>query len=265
MNAFSHIPRSSRLQHYVTMVWEIIGNHNVKETILPQGIVEIIFNFADRVDGLMPFCKTTIQAPRCFVQGINTHIIYAEYTGQHHLFGIRLHPCRVQDLLGILPSELNNTTIDLTLINPQFNRLWHQLAELNTFGEKLHLLEKDLPIIAETTPDRSKMLSDLFLADTTERFQTVDELAREVCYSPRQLNRVSHNLFGLSAEDLINYKKFVQSVKLIHYENKSLTDVAYRTGFYDQSHFCRVFKSYTGMTPNQYKKGKGANPFHILT
>lgn len=81
MNTFSHIPSSSRLQHYVTVVWEIQGDYNVKETILPQGIVEIIFNFAERVDGMMPFTKTTIQAARCFVQGINTHLINVEYTG----------------------------------------------------------------------------------------------------------------------------------------------------------------------------------------
>ena len=265
MNAYSHIPHSSRLQHYVQMVWEVVGNHNVRETILPQGIVEIIFNFAERVEGLMPFSNTPMQAPRCFVQGINTHNIHASYKGQHHLFGIRLHAHRVQDLLGILPSEVNNTTLDLTLLKPRFDQLWHQLGELNTFPEKVHLLEKNLPRIAETSCDRSKMLSDLFISDTIDRFQNVDELAKEVCYSTRQLNRVSHTLFGLSAEDLVIYKKFVRSVKLIHHDKKSLTDVAYSSGFYDQSHFCRVFKSYTGMTPNQYKKSKGPNPFHIIS
>lgn len=265
MNVFSHIPVTSRLHHFVTVVWEIQGSYNVKETILPQGIVEIIFNFAERVDGMMPFSKTTIQAPRCFVQGINTGLIQVEYTGQHHLFGIRLYPCRVQDLLGILPSELTNATIDLTLVSAEFNRLWHQLAELDSFTAKLLLLERDFPQLAEAAYDRPKMLSDLFLADNIDRFQNVDELAKEVCYSPRQLNRVAHSLFGLSAEDLVVYKKFLQSVKLIHSDNRSLTDIAYHSGFYDQSHFCRVFKLHSGMTPSQYKKAKGPQPFHILT
>ena len=127
------------------------------------------------------------------------------------------------------------------------------------------MLERDFPQLAEAAYDRPKMLSDLFLADNIDRFQNVDELAKEVCYSPRQLNRVAHSLFGLSAEDLVVYKKFLQSVKLIHSDNRSLTDIAYHSGFYDQSHFCRVFKLHSGMTPSQYKKAKGPQPFHILT
>lgn len=33
----------------------------------------------------------------------------------------------------------------------------------------------------------------------------------------------------------------------------SLADIACAAGFYDQSHFCKVFKSQTGVTPEQYR------------
>lgn len=32
-----------------------------------------------------------------------------------------------------------------------------------------------------------------------------------------------------------------------------LTEVAYDQGFYDQAHFIRIFKSFTGITPSKYK------------
>jgi AraC-like DNA-binding protein len=265
MSASIHIPYASRLQDYVTAVWEVKGQHNVRETILPQGVVEIIFNFADSVSGDLPFGNTLMQAPRCFIQGMFTQVMHAEYAGHHHLLGIRLHPHRVRAMLDILPSELNNVTVDLTLIRPEFNTLWHQLAELTSFSEKALLIESELPDLSDRVCERSKTLSDLFLTETTEGFRSVDELAKQVCYSPRQLNRVVQDLYGVSAEELTTYKKFLQSVKLIHVETLSLTDVAYTSGFYDQSHFCRVFKSYTGMTPNQYKKQKGDQPFHIIS
>ena len=264
MPTFSYIPSSSRLQHYVTMVWELFGDQDVKETILPQGIVEIVFNFADKVEGFLPFSKTSIRAPRCFIQGMHTHMLHAEYTGRHHLLGIRLHPHQVYDLVGVLPAEINNNSVDLALLRPGFDRVWHQLAGMKTFTEKLQLLEKELPQLAESTCGRSQMLSNLFLSDHSEGFETVDHLAKQVCWSPRQLSRVTQNLFGFSAEDLVTYKKFLQSVKMIHLDHKSLTDIAYRSGFYDQAHFCRVFKSYTGMTPNHYRKRKGILPFHLL-
>jgi AraC-like DNA-binding protein len=213
----------------------------------------------------MPQSKTVLQPARCFVQGIHTHSVHAEYTGQQHLFGVRLHPYRIQTFLGILPSELNNSAIDLTLIKPRFDQLWHQLIETPFFDERVRLLERELPHLSAPVCDRSKHLSDLFLAGRAENFQTVDELAQQVCYSSRQLNRVAHNLFGLSAAELTVYKKIVESIKLIHVGSKSLTDIAYNAGFYDQAHFSRVFKSYTGMMPKEYKKRKSELPFHIIS
>jgi AraC-like DNA-binding protein len=33
-----------------------------------------------------------------------------------------------------------------------------------------------------------------------------------------------------------------------------LSEIAYLTGFSDQSHFTRIFKKYTGKNPSSYKK-----------
>jgi AraC-like DNA-binding protein len=260
-----HIPVNAQLREYISFIWEIEGGHSVHETILPQGAVEIIFNFAGVVTGIMPFGQEAIEAPRCFAQGVNTHIVQAAYSGQHHLFGIRLLAHRVQDLLGILPSELNNSTVDLTLIKPWFNELWHQLVEAGSFDARVSILQAELPVLSQAACQRSQRLSHLFSVDGMEAFQTVDDLAKEVCYSSRQLNRVAHNLFGLSAEELTGYKKFLEGVKLIHTGSQSLTGVAYQSGFYDQSHFCRTFKAYAGMTPKQYEKNKSTLPFHLFS
>lgn len=37
-------------------------------------------------------------------------------------------------------------------------------------------------------------------------------------------------------------------------KHKPMTEVALDTGFYDQSHFIKAFKNYTGVTPEQYQK-----------
>lgn len=226
-------------------------------------MVEIVFSFADEISGILPHKKLLEKVSRCFIQGMHTHIVHSEYAGFHHLFGIQLYPHRVKDLLGILPAELNNITLDLTLIHPFFNRLWHQLSEATSFEERIKIAEVELPVLDSNHNQRSEQITRLFLQNGSTAFQTVDELAKQVYYSTRQLNRVAHQLFGFSADELTVYKKFIESVKLIHTENNSLTSVAYEAGFYDQAHFCRVFKSFTGFTPNQYKKQKSHQPFHL--
>lgn len=253
----------SHLQQYIPLLWEVNGRADAKEIILPQGVVEIVFSFADEISGILPHRQSSEKVSCCFIQGMHTHIVHSQCKGIHHLFGIHLHPHRIQELLGILPSELNNITVDLTLINPFFNRLWHQLSEATSFEERVKIAERELPVLDNNHNQRSEQITRLFRQNGTNAFQTVDELAKQVYYSPRQLNRVTHQLFGFSADELTVYKKFIESVKLIHTENNALTSVAYEAGFYDQAHFCRVFKSYTGITPNQYKKQKSHLPFHL--
>ena len=259
------IPHTSRLCDYVSMIWQAEGVHQESEAIIPQGVVDIIFNFSEAISGIKPVENSVFHAPRCFLFGMHTRVMHAQYSTRHLLLGIRLHPYQVQAMLGVHPSEIKNLTIDLSLILPEMDSLWHRLIELKTFEERVQLLEEQLPHIADDHNIRNKALSDLFLKHGVESFQSVDELSRQVCYSPRQLHRVAHDLFGLSAEELTLFKKFIQSVNLMHGDRVSLTEVAYKAGFYDQAHFCRVFKTFTGITPGLYRKRKGVLPFHIIS
>ena len=265
MSAQIHIPLRSPLQDYVTAIWEAKATPGCRETILPQGIVEIIFNFSDPMSATMPEGFQILKAPRCFIQGMNTNVVQVNCSGYHHLFGIRLHPHMIKSMFGILPSELKNSSIDLSLLRPGFDELWEQLAEAKDFNARVNIIENNFSIPINKACQRSGFLSNLFLSGGVDSFQSVETLAKEVCYSTRQLNRITNNLFGISAEELTVYKKFKESVNYMHVSEGSLTDVAYQAGFYDQSHFCKVFKSYTGITAKNYRDSKSATPFHIFS
>ncbi|HZH96429.1 MAG TPA: DUF6597 domain-containing transcriptional factor [Flavisolibacter sp.] len=264
MDARIYIPVKTQLSEYITSVWEVFGRKTINETILPQGVIEIVFNLADAMHGYFN-SAAAVQAPLCFVQGMHTKVVHVSYTGQQHLFGVRLQPHMVKGLLGILPLELNNRLIDLTLIKPRFNTLWHQLNEASSFEERVKLIEHEFPVINDTSCARTQRLCNLFFSDDIENFGSPDSLSRQIFYSSRHLNRKTHSLFGMCAEELISYKKFLHAVKMMHVEKSSLTTIAYRSGFYDQSHFCRIFKTYAGITAKQYGAGKSELPFHLFS
>jgi AraC-like DNA-binding protein len=260
-----HIPARSQLKEYVTSIWEVFGSQNIKETILPQGVVEMIFNLGDPMSGLMPYTTETFHAPLCFIQGINTQMVHVSYSGQQHLFGIRLQPGMVKSLIGVIPSELKNTLVDLTLIKPGFKVLWNQLKEAPSFQERVKLIEAGFPVLSAAVCLRTQKLCDLFLADGLQDFQSLDCLSEQIYFSPRHLNRKAQSIFGISAEELITYKKFLHAVKLMHSGNDTLTSIGYESGFFDQAHFCRIFKSYSGLTPRQYRQNKSELPFHLFS
>lgn len=265
MTTHIHIPFRSALSNYVTAIWETAAPGVSQELILPQGVVELVFNLSGPMQGILPHSHTAVTAPDHFIQGWNTHLVQVQYTGKQHLFGIRLQPYMVKPLLGILPSESKDTLIDLSLIKPAFRSLWHQLNEAPGFAERVAIIEKEFPVLTQQICTRTQYFCNLFTSAGEQPFQTIDELSKQIYYSSRQLNRKAQGLFGVSAEELVIHKKFRTAVELMHVQHRSLTDIAHQAGFYDQAHFCRIFKNYTGLTAKQYQLRKSELPFHLFS
>jgi AraC-like DNA-binding protein len=45
-----------------------------------------------------------------------------------------------------------------------------------------------------------------------------------------------------------------KAIELLKDPKNSLADIAYLTGFSDQSHFTRIFKKFTGKNPSEFRK-----------
>ena len=265
MKSKVYIPSRSALSSYITAIWETQSQGISKEMILPKGMVEMVFNLSDPMMGILPHQSKASNAPNCFVQGLNTHLVNVRYSGEQHLFGINLETYMVKPLLGILPSECKDTLIDLTLINPLFNQVWHQLKEASSFQERVVVIEHVFPALDQVKCTRTHHFCNIFSNSMMEVPTSVDMLTKHICYSSRQLNRKSQSLFGLTTEELLIHKKFRTAVSLMHDDAKPLTSIAYEAGFYDQAHFCRVFKNYTGLTAKDYQLQKSDLPFHIFS
>lgn len=247
------------------MIWEVEGTPYYQcEFILPRGYIEIIFNFSNDVLYSTSKCKLFQKAPLCSIQGFNTLPVQGYYKNHHHFFGIRLKPIAVKQLLGVNPGELTNEVIDLTLIDKSYSSVWHQLATCNSFKEKVELIKPLFQKIFHQTDHKTDYFNNILYNENPNfDWQSVAHFANHSGLSSRQLQRVSNDFFGLSPNELLRYKRFTKAVKLIHQNQFSLTQIAYESGFFDQAHFVRVFKSFSGITPKAYKNKKGILPFHI--
>lgn len=73
-----------------------------------------------------------------------------------------------------------------------------------------------------------------------------------------------YELTGMNTEQTLLYLKYLKAINLIHYSGLSLTQIAYACEFSDQSHFIKVFKSFTELTPNEYKNRKSEIACHYF-
>ncbi|SDF77437.1 chromate resistance protein ChrB domain-containing protein [Chitinophaga filiformis] len=72
---------------------------------------------------------------------------------------------------------------------------------------------------------------------------------------PSYLSREFSRYFDdLSFGEYIRKLRIDKAIQLLTTTDHSLTEIAYLTGFSDQSHFTRTFKKFTGKSPSGYKK-----------
>ena len=83
--------------------------------------------------------------------------------------------------------------------------------------------------------------------------QASDELEINPTYLSREFSKYFENLsFG----EYIRKLRIEKAMHLMDTTAYPLTEIAYLTGFSDQSHFTRIFKKQVGQTPTIYRKNK---------
>ncbi len=82
---------------------------------------------------------------------------------------------------------------------------------------------------------------------------SLEYLSSQLGLHPVHLSRVIPKYFSTTLGDYSRQIKIKNAINFMVSSKKSLTDISYECGFYDQSHFTRTFKSYMGMTPRQFR------------
>lgn len=81
------------------------------------------------------------------------------------------------------------------------------------------------------------------------------ELSQSLNVHPSYLSREFSKYFeDLSFGDYIRKLRIEKAIHLLDESKHSLAEIAYLTGFSDQSHFNRIFKKYIGKNPSEYRK-----------
>jgi AraC-like DNA-binding protein len=122
-----------------------------------------------------------------------------------------------------------------------FLQIYHQYLKLEK-GQKIPGWAKALKEIIQDQLDTNMTLS---------LQQASEELEINPAYLSREFSKYFDNLsFG----DYMRKLRIEKACQLIETDKHSLTEIAYLTGFSDQSHFNRIFKKHTGHSPSVYKK-----------
>ncbi len=83
---------------------------------------------------------------------------------------------------------------------------------------------------------------------------SVDEMAEEFYMSRPYLSAKFKKETNMTLTDFILNEKTEEAKRLLRYSDKSASAIAAYLGFSSHGHFCKVFKKYAGLTPNEYRE-----------
>jgi AraC family transcriptional regulator len=83
---------------------------------------------------------------------------------------------------------------------------------------------------------------------------SIDSLAQEAGLHPGHVVAQFRAWFGGSPGELVRQRRVDLAVDLILRTELSLTEIAHRAGYYDQSHFTNDVRKRTGLTPGSFRR-----------
>lgn len=132
------------------------------------------------------------------------------------------------------------------LQNSPFENLLHEVY-------KKFLTEKKT---SQKTPLWVKELKNIIQDQIDAQFTfDLKKISNDLELNPSYLSREFSKYFeDLNFGEYVRKLRIEKAINLIQNSNYTLTEIAYMTGFSDQSHFTRIFKLQTGKNPSSYRK-----------
>lgn len=253
------IPPPPSLARYVRCFWVYEGEASEAEPYVYRGYAdgccELVFHFNSPFDLVRPddTSESSIAAGIHAQTGKFTRWVVTRNWG---IFGCYIYPFAIPRLFGFPASDLTNILTDFhSVVGPEGSELEERMltapdhtarvSVLSTFlKNRLDLSGRELPPVFASINQIIEMRG---LVD-------VRRLSSDLCLSHRQFERKFKEFAGFSPKTYSRIIRFQTALKE-YGSGKSLTDIAYDCGYYDQSHFINDFKEFSGYNPKVYFAG----------
>lgn len=248
--------RSPSLPGFVKDIVEVRG-HDVKTTkrLYPRNTPEILINFAEPIRGKVGGKTTVIE--QCTIQGSKTEYVNARHPRNCHFISIRFTPNGYYKLLGIPQNPLTDHALPLDdIMERKPEELIPTLWKTPTVRKRIQILERWLRNLDPKSMHDSKLVSDFIINQLNQKpGLIVKQLTAKTGFTRKHLVQHFKEEAGLTIKKYQKIYRLYRVLKEInHTERISWARLAFQFGFYDQSHFIRDFKQYTGFTPSDYLK-----------
>lgn len=248
---------AEELREYVKCFWTLDGEYPgecAKQRVMPDGCMEMIFHYGDLYLQYSPD-NTSFLQPKSFVYGQITKYLEIAPTGTTGIISARFHPDGLLPILPVPVKQLEDRAVDLEeLFGSEGVLLSSQVVNAPGTAARIALIEQFLVSQLQSTALRDSVTrSCIDLIIRSQGVMTVDEISDAAKINRRNLERRFDTAIGLSPKQLSKVVRLQTALRLLEKkEYSTLTALAYESGYYDQAHFIKDFREFTGSSPGKF-------------
>ncbi len=226
-----------------------------KQRIVPDGCIEMAFILGDDVKRYTSENEFILQ-PRAMVLGQTIEPFYIEPTGIVKTFVIRFYPYGFTYFVSEPIKNLLNkeTPIKQLFETETADDLEQKIIEAQNTEQRIRIIEKFLLNRLNDEKTINTIVKDtvdsLFL---TKGNATITSIFKDELSKRRQLERNFRKQIGVSPKQLAKLIRLQTALKmLLNKKSQNLTDIALNSEYFDQAHFIKDFREFTGISPKEF-------------
>ncbi len=250
-------PRSN-LESLISCYWTLEvpkQSEPQKQRIVPDGCIEMAFILGDDIKRYTSENDFILQ-PRAMVLGQTIQPFYIEPTGFVKTFAIRFYP---YGFANFVSEPINNLVNKETPVSKLFEKqsaddLEQKIIKAENTEQRISIIEKFLldRLNDEKTIDAIvKNTVDSLLS--TNGSASINSILKDDLSKRRQLERNFKKQIGVSPKQLGKVIRLQTALKMmLDTKSESLTEIAYGSEYFDQAHFIKDFREFTGINPKDF-------------
>jgi len=250
------------LRPYISKMWVFENDKRLPDDdmklIVPNGMAKLVIPFRNGLSGKYKDWYHLSKEASITLIGIadSPAIVDAEDDAPHGNIGIEFSPIGAYRFFQLRQSELKNKIFPLTdVFGKSAQVINERIANAGPVSEKIRIIQSYLlKLLSQSEPD---LILDYCLRqiESSKGLVTVTELAKKTGYSSRWLYEKFIEKVGLSPKNLLSVTRFMQFYAA---SAKNPTADFFKKDiyhyFYDQTHFIKDFKRFTGLSPSAFIK-----------
>jgi AraC-like DNA-binding protein len=222
--------------------------------ITPAGTSGIVFRYGGRLK-VYNVNHEGKELEDHFIFGPTTSYCLLEPAGEFKMLGAHFTPTGFYRLFGISVKEITDQGVyGASVLGEAIREVSEKIQEAATDEQKINQLEQYfLSQLRIRTPRSDWINQAVGLIQQYHGDFPVTDIARLLRVSRRTLERKFLEEIGMYPKIFSAIVRFNSSLTYLESQlPHSLTDITYTCGYYDQAHFIKNFKQFSGETPRHF-------------